>query len=309
MPDPGGGGPVGVLVMAYGTPATPADVEGYYTHVRRGRPPPPELLDDLRRRYQAIGGTSPLAARTRGQVDALRRELGPRFAVALGQKHAPPFVEDGVGELRAAGASRLVGLVLAPHYSALSVGQYHERAEAAARPAAYTGVRSWHLRPALVDLLAGRVAEARARLGPGRVVETVFTAHSLPERARTLDRPTYPDQLLATARAVAARAGLERWRVAWQSAGRTADPWIGPDLREVMPVLAAEGTEAVVVCPAGFVSDHLEVLYDVDVEARAAAAAAGMDLVRTASLNDDPAFVALLAAVVRDHAAGAPSAG
>jgi len=294
--------PTGVLVMAYGTPATPGEVEGYYTHIRRGRPPTPELLADLKRRYDAIGGSSPLAARTRAQVAGVRGALGAGFAVALGQKHAAPFIEDGAADLAAAGATEVVGLVLAPHYSAMSVGQYHERASAAVEAAggSYRGIGSWHRHPVLVGLLAERVAAARARLGlpEGAVVETVFTAHSLPERARALDDPSYPDQLQGTAEAVAEAAGLDRWRVAWQSAGRTADPWIGPDIGEVLRSLPAEGVEAVVVCPAGFTSDHLEVLFDVDVEARQVAAEAGLALERTASFNDDPRFVALVASLV-----------
>lgn len=296
--------PLGVLVMAYGTPATPDDLEAYYTHIRRGRPPTAELLADLRRRYDAIGGTSPLAARTRAQVAGIGAALGPGHAVALGQKHAAPFIEDGMAEILAAGAEEVVGLVLAPHYSALSVGQYHERAATAAGDAAYHGVGSWHVHPALVALLAERVGAARDRLGvaEGTVVETLFTAHSLPERARTTDDPSYPDQLEETAAAVAAAAGLDRWRTAWQSAGRTADPWIGPDILEVLRSLPAEGVAAVVVCPAGFVSDHLEVLYDVDIEARAVAAEAGLALERTESFDDDPRFVALLADVVRSAA-------
>jgi ferrochelatase len=294
-------GPAGVLVMAYGTPARPDDVEPYYTHIRRGRPPTPELLADLRRRYDAIGGVSPLAARTRAQADGVAAALGDGVVVALGHKHAAPFVEDGLAQLAAAGVSRVVGLVLAPHYSAMSVGQYHERASAAATAAGlpYRGIGSWHRHPVLVELLAERVRAARDRLPAGAVVETLVTAHSLPERARDQDHPSYPDQLHETAEAVAAAAGLDRWRVAWQSAGRTADPWIGPDILEVLRQLPAEGVEAVVVCPAGFVSDHLEVLYDVDIEARQVAAELGLALERTASFNDDPRFVALLASLVR----------
>lgn len=306
MADP----PVGVLVMAYGTPASPDDVEGYYTHIRRGRPPTPELLADLRRRYHAIGGISPLAARTAAQADGVSAALGDGFVVALGHKHAGPFVEDGATRLLAAGATEVVGLVLAPHYSALSVGQYHERAAAVVEEAgaSYRGVGSWHRHPVLVALLAERVAAARQRLDvpAGAVVETLFTAHSLPERARSLDDPTYPDQVEATARAVAEAAGLERWRVAWQSAGRTAEAWIGPDILDVLRALPAEGVEAVVVCPAGFTSDHLEVLYDVDIEARQVATGAGLALERTASFDDDPRFVALLASLVHDEAARSP---
>ena len=279
-------GRTGVLVMAYGTPAGPDDLEAYYTHIRRGRPPSEEQLADLRRRYDAIGGTSPLLARTRAQVDALQAVLGDSFVVVLGQKHAAPFVEDGRAALEAAGVGTIVGLVLAPHYSALSVGKYEERA----RPDAM--VRSWHREPGLIELLAQRVTDAGAR-APG--TETLFTAHSLPARILDMGDP-YPAQVEETARLVAAAAGIERWRVAWQSAGRTPEPWLGPDILEVIPVLDAD---VVVVCPVGFVSDHLEVLYDIDIEARRTAEAAGKRLTRTASLDDDPRFIAVLADVVR----------
>jgi ferrochelatase len=292
---------VGVLVMAYGTPASAADVEAYYTHVRRGRAPTPEQLADLQRRYDAIGGTSPLRQRTQAQADGLQAALGDRYRVALGQKHAAPFIEDGVAALVAAGVSRIVGLVLAPHYSALSVGEYAERVEKAS-PVPVFVVPNWHLAPGLVDLLAERVTAAMATLPPGAVAETLFTAHSLPARILETGDP-YPAQLDETAHAVASRAGVDRWRVAWQSAGRTPEPWVGPDILEVIRALPADGVEAVCVCPAGFTSDHLEVLYDIDVEARRVADDVGLALARTASLNDDPRLMVTLADVVR--AAGA----
>ena len=295
-------GPVGVLVMAYGTPASPEGVEPYYTHVRRGRPPPPELLADLVRRYEAIGGLSPLARRTAEQVAGLQAALGDGYLVTLGQKHAAPFVEDGMAHLLMAGVERVVGLVLAPHYSSLSVGQYHQRAAACAGTTPYAGIRHWHVHPVLVELLAERVEATLGCFADRGRVETLITAHSLPERARDLDDPPYPDQLRATGQAVAERAGLTRWRLAWQSAGRTPEPWIGPDILDVVRGLAGEGLEGVVVCPAGFVSDHLEVLYDVDIEARAVAEAAGLVLRRTPSLNDDPRFVEILAGLVTDAA-------
>ncbi len=290
--------------MAYGTPAAPADVMAYYTHVRGGRTPPPDLLADLERRYRAIGGTSPLAERTRAQVAGIRDALDEEgVVVALGQKHAAPFIEDGVASLLDAGVRRVVGLVLAPHYSELSVGQYHQRALAACGPAHYVGVQRWNTHPVLIELLADRVVEARRRLPPGATVETLVTAHSLPERALTLDTPSYPEQLRQTAEAVAARAGLSSWRLAWQSAGRTPEPWIGPDVLEVIRALPAAGVEAVLVCPAGFVSEHLEVLYDIDIEARHVAEEAGLNLTRTTSLDDDPRFVAMLAGTIRAAAA------
>lgn len=305
-PAPAGAGPVGVLVMAYGTPTSPDDVEAYYTHIRRGRPPTADLLADLKRRYDAIGGISPLAARTRAQADGIAAALGEDYVVALGHKHAAPFVEDGMAELATAGVTQVIGLVLAPHFSAMSVGQYHGRAAASAADhgRAYIGIGSWHIQPLLVDLLAERVAAAVDRLPvpTGAVVETLFTAHSLPVRALALDDPSYPDQLRETAEAVAAVARIDRWRTAWQSAGRTGEVWIGPDILDVLRSLPAEGVDGVVVCPAGFVSDHLEVLFDVDIEARRVAEAAGLALERTASFNDDPRFVALLATIVRDTA-------
>jgi len=300
------GDPTGVLVMAYGTPASADDVEAYYTHIRRGRAPTPEQLADLQRRYDAIGGVSPLRARTQAQADAIQRELGDGYVVALGQKHAAPYIEDGVTTLVDAGVSRIVGLVLAPHYSALSVGEYAERAghacastrEQMASTVPFTMIESWHLEPALLDALAARVRDARNRLPARANVETLFTAHSLPARILESGDP-YPEQLHATAEAVASRADVTRWRTAWQSAGRTPEPWLGPDILEVVRALPIEGVDAVVVCPAGFTSDHLEVLYDVDVEARDVADQAGVALARTASINDDPAVMGALAGLVR----------
>ncbi len=296
----------GVVVMAYGTPATPDDVASYYAHVRRGRRPSPEQLAELEARYAAIGGTSPLAARTRAQASALAAALGDEWVTVLGNKHSAPFVEDGVREIAYSGARLVVGLVLAPHTAALSTGEYHARAREVAVPSGmvYRQVGAYGEHPALVDLLASRVRSALTGFAAGANVVTVFTAHSLPERALGYDRPSYPDQLTATAAAVANAAGLEQWQVGWQSAGRTDDPWIGPDVREVIAGLRATGADGVLVCPAGFVSDHLEVLYDLDVEARQAAEQAGLAFARTASLNDDPAFIALLADLVREAAGG-----
>ncbi len=302
--------PTGVLVMAYGTPATPDDVEAYYTHVRRGRPPTPEQLADLQHRYEAIGGTSPLLEVTQAQADGLAAALGDGCHIELGMKHARPFIEDGIAALRARGIRQVVGLVLAPHYSALSVGEYAARIQSSAPMAEeameLVMVESWHLAPGYLDLLARRVTEACARLrhvDPERV-EIVFTAHSLPTRILDTGDP-YPAQLQETAEAVAAQLGLRRWSVAWQSAGRTPEPWIGPDLLEVLHDRAGTDVEGVVVCAAGFVSDHLEILFDLDVEATAAAAGLGLAFARTESPNDDPAFCATLAEVVSSQLAAA----
>jgi ferrochelatase len=227
-------------------------------------------------------------------------------------KHSAPSIEDGVGELVARGAGRIVAVVLAPHYSRMSVGEYAERALAAAAvapgPCELTVVRSWHLAPGYLDFLAGAVQDAVAELPPDarHGAHVVFTAHSLPTRILD-DGDPYRAQLAETATSVAQRLGLHRWSIAWQSAGRTADPWIGPDILQVIDELRAGDASAVVVCAAGFVSDHLEVLYDLDVEARARARQQGLAFARTRSPNDDPVFVRALADVVHEHLAAVPA--
>lgn len=306
---------LGLLVMAYGTPASPEDIEPYYTHIRRGRPPSPEQLADLRRRYEAIGGVSPLAERTRDQARALAAALEQDepgvWQVALGNKHASPFVEDGVTALASETeegppVSQIVGLVLAPHWSRASVGEYHERAaaEASRHDLTYQGIEAWHDEPAWRDAQAERVRQARAA-GLPEATKVLFTAHSLPERVLADD--TYADQLWTSAAAIAGRAGLNPWygwALAWQSAGRTPEPWRGPDVVEVIRELGEGGrTDGVLVCPQGFVSDHLEVLYDLDVDAAQVAAEAGLTFARTASINDDPAVMTALAARARRMAA------
>jgi ferrochelatase len=304
---------VGVVVMSYGTPSGPEELLGYYTDIRRGRPPTDEQLAELERRYAAIGGLSPLNALSRAQVEgiaaALERLAPGRFLTAYGTKHAAPRIADAAEQLAEAGVEALVGLVLAPHYSALSVGEYVDRVQDAAKQAAIelTVVESWHLLPGLVDLLAERLAAALDSLPAelADVTEVLVTAHSLPARVAEMGDP-YPDQLKQTAEAITTAAGVQRWRVAWQSAGRTPEPWLGPDILDVIRSLPAEGLRAVVICPAGFTSDHLEVLYDVDIEALAVAEAAGLVLVRTESLNDDPRLMTALAELVVQAAAPPP---
>jgi ferrochelatase len=291
-----------VLLMAYGTPRTPEEIEPYYTDIRRGRPPTPELLAELVARYAAIGGISPLAERTEAQRAGLQQALDERapgrFEVVLGLKHAAPSIEAAVDDLAARGISEVVGLVLAPHYSSFSIGQYLGRARAAAEPHGMTvhGIESWHLEPAFCDFLAEGVRSGLAALPANTKV--VFTAHSLPQRIIDLGDP-YPEQLRATAEAVAARVGLAPWTdwsVAWQSAGRTPEPWIGPDILTVIDDLgASEAASGILVCACGFVADHLEVLYDLDIETRARAEAAGLAFGRTPCVNDDPTVLGALA--------------
>jgi ferrochelatase len=302
--------PIGILAMAYGTAAGPDDVERYYTDIRGGRAPSPELLEELKSRYAAIGNRFPLLKITERQGAGLQRVLDEaepgRFRVYLGMKHSPPSIAEGVARMREDGIERAVGLVLAPHYSRLSVGSYVERAEKAVAQSggpSFTFVKSWFDHPSFVRVLSSRVVDAVAKLTleQREAFVVVFTAHSLPDRIRAEGDP-YEKQLMATADIVGDGLGL-RYTTGYQSAGRTPEPWLGPSLEELIPDLAQRGERAIVVCACGFVADHLEILYDLDIEAKQAAERAGIAFVRTESMNDDPRFVAALADVVQDHLA------
>ena len=280
-----------VILMAYGSPATAEDVPAYLADIREGRPVSQEAIDELTERYRRIGGRSPLDEITEAQRAALERELG--VPVFVGMKHWRPRIAEAVETALAGGADTLVGLVLAPHYSRLSIAGYRERLEQALQGRAeLVFVESWHDHPPFLDVLADRVR--------GHGGQVVFTAHSLPERILR-DGDPYRDQLLETSRLVAERAGLADWSFAFQSASPTGEPWLGPDILEELDRLAANGVRRVLVCPIGFVSDHLEILWDLDIEAQERAAELGLELERIESLNDDPAFVRALGALVRER--------
>jgi protoporphyrin/coproporphyrin ferrochelatase len=294
---------LGLLCMSYGTARGPEDLPRYLTHIRRGREPSEELLAEMRARYDAIGGRSPLIEITERQVRALESALADLDVRAYhGMKHQSPYLEDAAAQMAADGIDRAVGLVLAPHYSRFSVGQYAERVEKAAAELGapqLSFVESFAAHPAFVEFVAMRVQEGLAE-APDAVV--VFSAHSLPARILESGDP-YPDELRSTADAVAERLALRDYRVAWQSAGRTGEAWLGPDICDLIRSAGDDGARSILMCPVGFVSDHLEVLYDVDIEAKAVADEVGVALSRTRSPNDDPAFIDALAAVVRDHRA------
>ncbi|HEY0519282.1 MAG TPA: ferrochelatase, partial [Ilumatobacteraceae bacterium] len=291
-----------VMLMGYGTPRTPGDILPYYTDIRRGNAPSDKQLEELTARYAAIGGISPLAERSDAQRRAMQSALDElangRYHVVLGMKHAAPFIETSVAELAADGFRSVVGLVLAPHYSAFSVGQYLDRLSAAAEPHAMAvhAIRSWATEPAFIDFIAEDVRVRRAALpAPTRVL---FTAHSLPERILLADDP-YPVELRSTAELVAGKLALDDWGIAWQSAGRTPEPWLGPDILQVIDDLAAQGrAQSILVSAVGFVADHLEVLYDLDIEAARRAGGHALTFDRTRCVNDDPPVMAALAARV-----------
>lgn len=302
--------PVGVLVMAYGGPASLEEIPGYLADIRHGRPTPRAVLEEITGNYAAIGGGSPLLEVTRRQVDAIAERLGCDFRCYLGMRHWAPWIEEVVGEMVADGVTRAIGLVLAPQFSALSVARYQQKvADGLELHRGRMDVRhvsSYHDAPGLVESFAARVEEGIARRPEGEreLVHVVFSAHSLPQRVLVSGDP-YGDQCLETARLVAARAGLPegRWSWCWQSAGRSPEPWAGPDLDDHLADLAARGIRDVVSVPVGFVSDHVELLYDIDQRGRAIAEALGVRLERPPALNDDPVFMDTLAALVREQAA------
>jgi ferrochelatase len=275
--------------MAYGSPDRLDDVPAYYADIRGGRPIAPENLADLVERYRRLGveESNPLNEITEATRAALEREL--ELPVYTGMKHWTPRIADAAA--RAADADRVVGLVLAPHYSALSIKGYRDQLEQALDgKAELRFVDSWHDDDAFVDVLAGKIR--------GTDAHVVFTAHSLPERVLAMGDP-YKEQLLETARLVAERAGVDDWSFSFQSESPTGEPWLGPDILDHLRELHGRGIRSVLVCPVGFVSDHLEIRWDIDVEAIDLARELGLELSRIEMPNDEPAFVAALAGIVR----------
>jgi protoporphyrin/coproporphyrin ferrochelatase len=293
-----------VLLMAYGSPTRLDQVEAYYTDIRRGSPPPPHLLEELLSRYRAIGGGSPLSGIVEDQRAAVEAELASRglaVPVYAGMRHIEPRIGDIVRGMASDGVERFVALALAPQKSSNAAG-YRRAVDAALLSIGEAGeavpevtfVDSWHDQPQFIEALAQTTREALARFDDPSRVRVMFTAHSLPARVVAEGDP-YPDELAATAALVAARLGLERYDFSFQSAGRTGEPWLGPDILEEIRRLAADGVTELVVRPVGFVADHLEVLYDIDIEAQGVARPLGVRLERARSMNTDPTFIAGLA--------------
>lgn len=307
-------GEAGVLLMAYGSPGSLDELEPYYTDIRGGRPPSPEALDELAGRYRRIGGLSPLTEITRRQAQALENALidGPTGCVTVyvGMKHWHPFVHETVTAIAADGIQTLAGIVLAPHYSKMSIGGYEQRLLSARQAQGVSFnvrmVRSWYDDPAFVDFLAARLRNCMAGWDPAEEGTRVFfTAHSLPERILR-DADPYRDELLASCELVCDRAGVPHWEFAFQSASRTGEPWLGPDILERLAAFGQEGGGRALVAPIGFVADHLEVLFDIDVECAELTAALGIEMRRLPSPNDDPEFIEVLAGVARRALAHGP---
>jgi len=309
---------VNVLLMYYGTPYEEGELEAYYSDIRHGHAPPPELLEELRERYRLIGKsplneiTFSLARRLEGELNrrleryprGLKDAPAPRDTahdarVYVGAKHNAPFIAGAVAQMADDGVQRAVAVVTAPHYSLRSIAEYRERVELAlaelGEPFEIAFVPDYYAHPGYLRALAKRVNRALWRMREPAEATVYFTAHSIPERAVGADGGVYPRQVEATARAVARRLGIKRWRVAWQSAGRSDEDWLGPDVNDALREDAAHGLREAVVAAVGFPADHLEVFYDLDIEAQQTARELGVHLVRAESLNDADDYVALLA--------------
>lgn len=299
---------IGVLLMAYGGPNSLDDIPAYLQDVRGGRPTSDELLAEITENYRRIGGKSPLLERTQRQAALVEARLnigatpGRRYKTYIGMRHWTPWIEDAVDQMMADDIRRAVALVLAPHYSRLSIARYFAKLDAALarHPDAFsvTPITSYHDHPLYIEALARRVRDGLAAMPADTLV--IFSAHSLPQRILDEGDP-YDAQLRETARLVAEQAGLpaDQWTFSYQSAGRTPEPWLGPQLEHYVVELAQQGYRNLLSVPVGFVADHVEVLFDIDIKAREAAKAAGARLERVPSLNDDPLFIAALADLVR----------
>lgn len=300
---------LGLLVMAYGGPARLDEVEPYLLDVRGFRDTPRPLIDEVRGRYARIGGRSPILEQTRAQAHALQRALAARgleVDAEVGMRHWHPHIRDALARLEERGVGQAIGLVMAPQYSRMSIGKYLEAVADAGAPVEVAAIPQWHLLPGYIHALADRVRTALHRF-PSEArasVPVIFTAHSLPQRIRSWGDP-YPEQVTATMRAVVAELGEPPHRLAYQSAAMTPDPWLGPDVGDVVTELAANGARHALAAPVGFVCEHVEILYDIDIQLRERAREVGCRLERIEMLNDHPAMIAGLADLVAERAAQA----
>lgn len=299
--------PIGVLVMAYGGPNSLAELPGYLSDIRSGRPTTPAVLEEITHNYTQIGGKSPLMDMSMQQIAAVEARLDPAlYRCYLGMRHWAPWIEEVVGQMLDDGITHAVSVVLAPHFSKLSIAKYQSKI--ADGLAMYHGqidfkhIASYHDAAKLIQALAERVAIGLAAWPADQRdrVHVVFSAHSLPARILKMGDP-YDSQLRETAALTAARAGLrdDRWSWSYQSAGRSPEPWLGPQLQDYLPELAAQGIKDVISIPVGFVADHVEILYDIDIQAQAVAAACGIKLVRPPALNTDPLYIDTLVEVIQ----------
>ncbi len=293
---------IGVLVMAYGGPNNLEEVEPYLLNVRGYRPTSPEIIHEVRERYREIGGRSPILEQTQSQADALENALntnGSTYKAFVGMRHWHPYIKDVLADMQEQGIERAVGIVMAPHYSRMSIGAYYQRLEEANSPIEFARIENWHLQPGYIQALASRVREALERFPEEvrREVPVIFTAHSLPEKILEWNDP-YPSQLRETVSAVMEQLGSQPYEFAYQSAAISTIPWLGPDAGEVIERLVSEGRKHILLCPIGFVCEHVEILYDIDIVYRNLANSLGVHLERIEMLNTAPPMIEGLAQVI-----------
>ena len=301
---------IGVLIMAYGGPNSLDELPGYLADIRSGRPTTPAVLTEISHNYRQIGGKSPLLEFSTAQMNAIEAALNDgRFKFYLGMRHWSPWIEEVIGQMLEDGITHAVSIVLAPHYSGMSIAKYQKKIKSGLEmyrgQIEFAHIDSYHNAPGLIQPLADRVQEGLDRWPEAEQndVHIVFSAHSLPVRIIKQGDP-YDTQLRETAALVAAQAGLrdDQWSWSYQSAGRSPEPWLGPQLEDYVPELAAKGIKNIISIPVGFVSDHVEILFDIDIEAQAAAKAHGVRLERPSALNTDPIFMQQLAELIREQA-------
>lgn len=297
---------IGVLVMAYGGPNTLDEVEPYLMDVRGYRSTSPEIIREVRERYREIGGRSPILELTQAQAAALESALnanGSEFKTFVGMRHWHPFIMNVLKDMQRQGVERAVGLVMAPHYSRMSIGAYYRKVEEANLPITFSRIENWHLQPGYIQALANRVRSALGRF-PEEVraeAPVIFTAHSLPEKILEWNDP-YPVQLRGTVSAVMEELGSQPHEFAYQSAAISNLPWLGPDAGEVIERLAWQGKRHILLCPIGFVCEHVEILYDIDIVYRNLAKSLDIHLERVEMLNTAPEMIAGLAGLIRAEA-------
>ena len=299
---------IGVLIMAYGGPNTLDEVEPYLMDVRGHRPTAPEIIHEVRERYRKIGGSSPILEQTQAQADALEAALTTSdkdFKVFVGMRHWHPYIKDTLAKMHSQGIERAIGLVMAPHYSRMSIGAYYKKVEEANLPIIFLRIEDWHLEPGYLDALTNRIRVAFQRF-PQEVhaeVSVIFTAHSLPQRILERNDP-YPTQLRETVSALMQRLGSQPHEFAYQSAAISGEPWLGPDVSQVIERLASEGKRDILLCPIGFVCEHVEILYDIDIAYQKLAKSLNVHLERIEMLNTAPEMIEGLTHLVREKARG-----
>jgi len=291
-----------VLLMAYGSPETIADVAPYFTHIRGGVRPKDEHIQNLEARYKAVGGKTPLYEITKKQAAELQKKLDEKhgagaYKVFIGMKHWHPYIKEVLAEIRKEGIAEVIAIALAPHYSKISIGGYQKALDEAGEGMNIKLVKSYHTNQALLACIEDQISEKLKATDFKSKPHIIFTAHSLPERIRTWDDP-YEKQLLETSRLVAEKFPEYDWSFSFQSEGHTGEPWIGPDILNTLRSLKASGETSVIICSVGFVADHLEILFDLDVEAQELAHELGLEVVRTDSRNAHPLFIEALSSLV-----------